>query len=122
MKAFLRVLFFLFFSLALESKPLEVSVAAKFAILINSQNGRILYEKNAFESAYPASITKIATALYALEKKSDLMQKKTKVSTEALKTIFSEKRNGHEEEYPPYFLETDGSAVGLSIEDRKSVV
>ena len=117
MKAFLRLLFLLFFALVLESKPLEVSVAAKAAILINSQNGRILYEKNAFESVYPASITKIATALYALEKKSDLMQNTTNVSIEALKTIFSEKRNGHEKDYPPYFLETDGSALGLSIEE-----
>ncbi len=118
MQAILRVLFLLFFSLALESKPLEVSVAAKSAILINSQNGRILYEKRAFEPVYPASITKIATALYALEKKNDLMQKKTSVSAEALKTIFSEKRNGHETDYPPYFLETDGSALGLSIEEE----
>lgn len=118
MKTFLRLLFFLFFSLTLDSKPLEVSVAAKSAILINSQNGRILYEKNAFEPAYPASITKIATALYALDQKNDLMQKQISVATEALKTIFSEKRTGHEEDYPPYFLETDGSALGLSIEEE----
>jgi serine-type D-Ala-D-Ala carboxypeptidase (penicillin-binding protein 5/6) len=37
------------------------------AILINSDTGRILYEKKGYERRFPASVTKIATALYALD-------------------------------------------------------
>ncbi len=37
-------------------------------ILIESSSGRIFYEKNAHEQKYPASITKIMTALIALER------------------------------------------------------
>lgn len=43
------------------------SVSAEGAVLINSNSGRILYEKNPDEKLYPASTTKIMTALVALE-------------------------------------------------------
>lgn len=111
----LRVLFFLLIALAADSKPLEVSVSAKSAVLINSENGRILYEKKALEEVYPASITKIATALYALDKKSALLEQKFQIPADPLKIIFSDKKNGCEEKFPAYFLETDGSTLGLTI-------
>lgn len=43
------------------------SISAEGAVLINSDSGRILYEKNPYEKLYPASTTKIMTALVALE-------------------------------------------------------
>lgn len=42
-------------------------VAAHAAILIDADTGQILYEKNAHESMYPASTTKILTCIIALE-------------------------------------------------------
>lgn len=46
----------------------QVSLDAKGAILIEQQSGRILYEKNSEDRLYPASTTKILTALVALER------------------------------------------------------
>ena len=46
----------------------EPTVTAEGAILIDAKNGNVLYEKNADKKMYPASITKIMTALLALEK------------------------------------------------------
>lgn len=43
------------------------SVSAEGAVLINSDSGSVLYEKNPDEKLYPASTTKIMTALVALE-------------------------------------------------------
>ena len=43
------------------------SISAEGAVLINSDSGRILYEKNPDEKLFPASTTKIMTALVALE-------------------------------------------------------
>lgn len=40
---------------------------AKSAILINSDNGRILYSKNEHSKMYPASMTKILTAMVVLD-------------------------------------------------------
>lgn len=44
-----------------------VSTSASSAILIDAQSGRVLYEQNAHEPRYIASITKLMTALVAME-------------------------------------------------------
>jgi D-alanyl-D-alanine carboxypeptidase (penicillin-binding protein 5/6) len=47
--------------------PENFTVAAKAALLIDLNSGRTLYEQNADEKVYPASLTKIMTCLLALE-------------------------------------------------------
>lgn len=65
------------------SNPLpEPAVSAKTAVVIDANSGRVLYEKNKDEKVYPASTTKIMTALLAIEQ-GDL-DKKVKVSPEAV--------------------------------------
>lgn len=44
-----------------------VSTGASSAILIDAESGRVLYEQNAHEPRYIASITKLMTALVAME-------------------------------------------------------
>ena len=46
---------------------MEPSVSAEAAILMEKETGRILFEKNIDEKMYPASMTKILTALVALD-------------------------------------------------------
>lgn len=46
---------------------ISLDLSAEAAILINSQTGQILYSKNANEQRYPASTTKILTAILAIE-------------------------------------------------------
>jgi D-alanyl-D-alanine carboxypeptidase len=53
--------------LANEDWPSGVSISADAAILMEVETGTILYEKNAHSKYYPASITKIMTALLTLE-------------------------------------------------------
>lgn len=43
------------------------TVAAQSAILINADTGRVLYEKNDHEKMYPASMTKLLTAMVVLD-------------------------------------------------------
>src|SRR5699024_10558415 len=43
-------------------------ISSEAAILIDSKSDQVLYEKNANKKMYPASLTKIATAIYTLEK------------------------------------------------------
>ena len=56
-------------ALAEESSASDTSfdVLAKNAILVDLDFGEILFEKNAHDKAYPASITKVMTALLTLE-------------------------------------------------------
>ncbi|WP_164510344.1 D-alanyl-D-alanine carboxypeptidase family protein [Agathobaculum sp. Marseille-P7918] len=50
------------------------SITAKSALLISPDSGMVLYEKNADARCYPASTTKIMTALLTLENVSDLSE------------------------------------------------
>lgn len=64
----LFILFFIISSnlvLAVDSSSLNISSPS--AILIDAKTGKILYEKNAYERMYPASTTKIMTAILTLE-------------------------------------------------------
>ena len=55
------------------------SVSAESAVLID-EDGEVLYEKNADEKSYPASTTKIMTALVTLEKLDELgLDKKSEI-------------------------------------------
>jgi len=51
-----------------KTDPLPPKVNSEAAILMESNSGKVLYTKNAGKEMYPASLTKIATAIYALEK------------------------------------------------------
>ncbi len=63
-----KFLFFLILLLTLiPSHLFAVTINSPNAILIDADTGRVLYEKNADEVVYPASTTKILTAILALE-------------------------------------------------------
>lgn len=49
-----------------KAEPLDIN--AQSAILIDAKTGQVLYEHNAHEKVYPASTTKIMTAVLALER------------------------------------------------------
>ncbi|RSK52027.1 D-alanyl-D-alanine carboxypeptidase family protein [Bacillus canaveralius] len=62
----------------------SVSISARSAILIEQESGRVLYEKDAHTVRRIASITKIMTAILAIE--SGKMDEKVKVSNKAVRT------------------------------------
>lgn len=46
----------------------DLKLFSEAAILVDTDTGAVLYEKNSQQKMYPASLTKIATAIYAIEK------------------------------------------------------
>ncbi|WML40166.1 serine hydrolase [Neobacillus sp. OS1-2] len=50
------------------AEPVQLDLKSEGAVLLDSDTGAVLYAKNANEKMYPASLTKIATAIYAIEK------------------------------------------------------
>ena len=62
---FTLILFFSFLPVYADSK--EPQITADAAILIDSNTGKILYSKNENEKMYPASTTKIMTAILTIE-------------------------------------------------------
>jgi D-alanyl-D-alanine carboxypeptidase (penicillin-binding protein 5/6) len=101
-------LLFLLVLLPLFGKQLDVEVSAQSAILINAETGAILFEKYPHTRSNPASTTKIATALFTLEKEIDLSTPML-TSAECLRW-----RNPKDlENLHPYWLETEGTMMGL---------
>lgn len=50
-----------------ESNSSPPTIASEAAILLEANSGQVLYDKNANSQMYPASVTKITTAIYAIE-------------------------------------------------------
>ncbi|GHH98364.1 hypothetical protein AM1BK_19070 [Neobacillus kokaensis] len=46
----------------------KLALKSEAAVLLDSETNAVLYNKNADKKMYPASLTKIATAIYAIEK------------------------------------------------------
>lgn len=86
-KLFVYFLVFIFFIGNIPKKAeasISVNVNAKSAILMEQKSGRILFEKDAYTKRRIASITKIMTAILAIE--SGKMNQYVKVSDQATKT------------------------------------
>lgn len=92
--------------------PEGPSVAAGGAILIDGDTGTVLYEKNSHERFYPASITKIMTALLAIEN-CDLNDTIT-FSREAIFSI--EPGSSHIALNPGEVLTVENALYGLMLE------
>lgn len=88
-----------------ENIQINVDIGSSAGILIDSRTGEILYEKDAYTKYYPASTTKIMTALIVLENVSNLRE----VATVSYNAVFS----------MPSGYSTDLIKVGeeLTIED-----
>ena len=109
---------FLLFSYV-EGKPLSVSTHAQSAILINAETGAILFEKNARKPLYPASLTKIATAAYALHSGEDQLDRLIAAEHEAVATISEEAKERSHYTLPSYWLVPGGSHIGIKKGERQ---
>jgi len=111
----MRILLFIIFitSVCLKADQLNVDVSARSAILMNAETGRILFEKNKDISAFPASVTKIATLFYALEKKQHSLNASIIPSDMALKVMSAAMKKNKEYTIAPFYLEPDGTHMGI---------
>lgn len=83
---FLIISFLLPISLSFGTENLDnVNVDAPVALLMDANTGKILYEKNIHDKMYPASTTKIMTAILALENRD--LSHVAKVSYNAIFTV-----------------------------------
>lgn len=96
-----------------KTEQLALSVNAEAAILMNAETGAVLYEKNAHVLHYPASTTKIATTLYALQKVSDKMNVMIAADQDCIGTVKEEAIRKSNYTLPPHLLIPDGSHIGI---------
>lgn len=86
-------------------KQIDDEISSTNAILIDISSGEILAEKSPDEKIFPASITKIMTAIIALEHFQD-----TEVSLEVSNLIFS------------YLVEQNASVAGFAAGEKVKVI
>lgn len=61
------LLLFCFPAISNAEENRKPELISESAFLLDSDTGAVLYEKNGYKKMYPASLTKIATAIYAIE-------------------------------------------------------
>lgn len=110
---YLFLLSVVFWGQQLSSAPLKSSVSAEAAILVNADTGAILFEKNVMTPLYPASITKIATALYALQQKGDALDVQVIAQQEAIASISPSAKRKSNYKQPSYWIETGATHIGI---------
>lgn len=110
---FLLVTLGVFSQHVLSAAQLAVSVQAQSAILMNASTKAILFEKNGKELHHPASITKIATASYALDIGRDQLSQLIVAPKEALAIISAESKRRSGYKMPAYWLEQGGTHIGI---------
>lgn len=113
MRCFLSILWC--FSVA--AQPLQLEVKAAAAMLMNAETGAILYEKQGHTPVFPASTTKIATALFALDEKQLSPDQLLTVSEESLKM----KPPNKEGPFPPHWWDAEGTRMWLCPGENLSV-
>ena len=64
---FMALIFICFFCPVSAAEADEITLKSETAVLVDGDTGRVLFEKEMHRRMYPASITKIMTALLALE-------------------------------------------------------
>lgn len=94
---------------------LKAEVSAQSAIMINTETGKVLYEKNPHALMYPASITKMITAQYALERMGNSYNGMVTASSDAVSAVQPHIRRAENGKHPPYRLEFGGSHMGLKV-------
>lgn len=86
--------------------------------IAHAETGKILYAKNIDSRIYPASMTKIATALFILRKHPEVLDRLITVHHEAIATItpHAKKQSGYRS--PSHWLETDGVTIQLQNKEE----
>ncbi|MDP1880871.1 MAG: D-alanyl-D-alanine carboxypeptidase family protein [Parachlamydiaceae bacterium] len=116
-KNYFKIVFFLIgFSASLfaSEESFSFKLKGESALLINGDTGVVLFEKNAHNSYFPASTTKIATALYALKIKKNSLSQEIIAEQDSIGTLSSEtKRKMGYKGAVAYRLEPDGTHIGI---------
>lgn len=91
----------------------DLKIDSEIAILMNADNRKVLYQKNADRPNPPASITKIATMLYTLKEAADQLDVKIEADQSCIGTITSEMQKGMSYKHPPHWLIVGGTHMTI---------
>ncbi|CAH63526.1 D-alanyl-D-alanine carboxypeptidase family protein [Chlamydia abortus] len=88
--------------------------------VVHTETGKVLYAKDLDKRIYPASMTKIATALFILKKHPDVLNRFIIVKPDAIASITPQAKKQSGYRSPPHWLETDGVTIQLQNKEEVS--
>lgn len=88
-------------------------IDAEGVVIMNAKTGAVLFEKNAHMALFPASTTKVASALYVISQCRGHLKEKVTAQKEALASITPQAKKQSNYRSPSHWLETDGSHIGI---------
>lgn len=100
-------------SLSLIAEPLRFEVRGESAILMNADTGAILFDYQSFTPLYPASTTKIATALYVLKLHGDELDMPITAELDSVVSVTQEAKRKSKYTLPAHWLEPDGTHIAI---------
>ncbi len=103
------------------SCALDLNLEAESALVINVDTQAILYEKNANQKLPPASITKIATALFALKEVGDDLDVVLSADQDCVGSITEQMQKTMNFNYPPHWQVIGGTHMGIARGDKLSL-
>lgn len=103
------------------AKPLELSLKAEAAIVVNADSGAVLYEKKAHEPMYPASTTKLAIALYCCADFMKYLDDDVVATQDCVGWVGAAAKRNSGYSYPAHWLEPGASHAGIKVGERLKV-
>lgn len=97
----------------LNAKGLNVAVQADSAIVMNAETGAILFKKNDEKAQFPASLTKIGTAIYTLNVRGNKLDKMLEAEHDSVASISEEEKRRSNYTIPSHWLEPGTSHIGI---------
>ena len=105
--------FAILLSFYLGAEQIQFKMRGQAGILINAETGAILFEEDAYSLQYPASTTKVATALFALHKAGNHLDMPITAESDALGSVTQEAKRKSNYTLPAYWQEPDGTHMGI---------
>lgn len=96
----------------------HVKLHSQSAILMDAETGKILYQKNAFEKYPPASITKVATLVYALKKAKGEFNRYIEADWDCMGSISKAYSKKMQYNYPPHRIVLGGTHLNIHYQER----
>lgn len=111
-------LFFVLSSAMLFANFQDVELKSEIALLMDLDTHHVLYEKDADRITAPASITKVATALYALKEIGDDLKIKIKADQDCIGSITDQMQKDMNYNHPPHWLVIGGTHMSIAKGDE----
>lgn len=99
----------------------EPTIHSNAAIVMELNSKKILYQKNAYKSYYPASITKLPAALYVLKRGSHSFSSVAVADQDAIGSVTKRYAIKTKYKYPPHWLLVGGTHIQIHPGEALSV-